>query len=103
MNFREKVPSVSSEPSVPTVDSGEPMQIGRTRLSPAERQHRMDEGRCIYCGQFGHFLASCPVRKNVGPIKSSVLVSSATVKSCTNASLPRFSLLPPLVLAVSQR
>ena len=40
----------------------EPMQVGRTRLTPDERQMRMKSGACLYCGQFGHFLASCPLR-----------------------------------------
>lgn len=41
-------------------DSGEPMQLGRTRLSLEERQRRLREGCCFYCGQPGHQLASCP-------------------------------------------
>lgn len=40
----------------------EPMQIGRTRLTPEERQRRRKEGRCLYCGLLGHFLAACPVK-----------------------------------------
>ena len=40
----------------------EPMQLGRARLSPEERQRRLREGRCIYCGEPGHFLVSCPVK-----------------------------------------
>lgn len=40
--------------------SGEPMQLGRTRLSLEERQRRLREGCCFYCGQSDHQLASCP-------------------------------------------
>lgn len=53
--------SVSGSSSSPVAPE-EPMQLGRTRLSPEERQKRMSEGRCIYCGQHGHFLARCPVK-----------------------------------------
>lgn len=42
----------------------EPMQVGRTRLTPEERQRRFKEKVCIYCGQGGHFVANCPVRGN---------------------------------------
>lgn len=39
----------------------EPMQLGRTRLSPEERQRRMQAKECIYCGKPGHFIAACPL------------------------------------------
>ena len=40
----------------------EPMHLGRTPLTPEERQRRRSEGRCYYCGQSGHFLSSCSVK-----------------------------------------
>ena len=40
----------------------EPMQLGRTRLSPDERLRRMSSGACLYCGQLGHFRSTCPLR-----------------------------------------
>ncbi len=40
----------------------EPMQLGRTRLTPEERQRCFKEGRCLYCGKIGHLLASCPAK-----------------------------------------
>lgn len=42
----------------PPVD--EPMQLGRARLTPAERQRRMRDKLCLYCGQGGHFVSCCP-------------------------------------------
>lgn len=57
-------PSVSPfpnrEPTTPSGDLEEPMQLGRARLTPSERQRRLKLKLCIYCGQAGHFLSSCP-------------------------------------------
>lgn len=53
----------------PTTSSGgprsgteEPMQLGGARLSPNERRRRFTSASCLYCGQSGHFIASCPTR-----------------------------------------
>lgn len=35
------------------------MQLGSTRLSPAECDRCMNESRCLYYGQSGHFRVSC--------------------------------------------
>jgi len=44
-------------------DSGaEPMEVGRLRLSAAEREHRRTKGLCMYCGQRGHIRDDCPNR-----------------------------------------
>ena len=50
--------SVSGSPN----DVPEPMQLGRTCLSAVERQRRLRENKCMYCGQDGHFVSSCPVK-----------------------------------------
>ncbi|XP_025760795.1 uncharacterized protein LOC109200937 isoform X1 [Oreochromis niloticus] len=50
----------------PSPPPPEPMQIGRSRLSPEERERRFRAGDCLYCGKPGHRIASCPVRPN-GP------------------------------------
>ncbi|KAM9724400.1 uncharacterized protein ACNS7B_019465 [Menidia menidia] len=50
----------------------EPMQLGRTRLTPAEKQRRLQEGCCFYCGGRDHLRASCP-RKD-SPMKRRTLV-----------------------------
>lgn len=61
------LPSASPGPSVhpavtssPSTSPAEPMQLGRTRLHPSERQRRFNQRLCIYCGQAGHYLANCP-------------------------------------------
>ncbi|KAL0154168.1 hypothetical protein M9458_050526, partial [Cirrhinus mrigala] len=40
----------------------EPMQIDTTRLSRTERNRRILMGLCLYCGQSGHLICTCPVR-----------------------------------------
>lgn len=46
------------EPSSSPTD--EPMQLGHTGLTPAERQRRIRNQLCLYCGQGGHYLSKCP-------------------------------------------
>ncbi|KAI2657525.1 Transposon Tf2-8 polyprotein [Labeo rohita] len=49
--------SVAASPPVP-----EPMQVDSTRLTRTERNRRISLGLCLYCGQSGHILRTCPVR-----------------------------------------
>lgn len=45
----------------------EAMQIDAVRfkpLSPEERTRRMEEGLCLYCGEQGHKVGSCPKKQN---------------------------------------
>lgn len=45
-----------------TLSDPEPMQVGRLRLTPQEKQQRLARGLCLYCGKPGHFAASCPAK-----------------------------------------
>uniref|UniRef100_A0AAV2LXQ5 CCHC-type domain-containing protein n=1 Tax=Knipowitschia caucasica TaxID=637954 RepID=A0AAV2LXQ5_KNICA len=54
--------AANSETPAPYPREDEPMQLGRTRLTPEEREKRMREGRCYYCGGFGHFSATCSAK-----------------------------------------
>lgn len=38
----------------------EPMQLGRSRLSPQERERRRRSRSCFYCGSAEHFISTCP-------------------------------------------
>ncbi|KAK3524878.1 hypothetical protein QTP86_011080 [Hemibagrus guttatus] len=40
----------------------EPMHLGASHLTPAERQRRLTRNLCLYCGAPGHALPECPIR-----------------------------------------
>uniref|UniRef100_A0A674NN42 Gypsy retrotransposon integrase-like protein 1 n=1 Tax=Takifugu rubripes TaxID=31033 RepID=A0A674NN42_TAKRU len=62
----------------------EAMQIGRSRLSPQEREQRLRDQRCLYCGNNGHFIKACPVRPkgSCSPV-GGVLVSRTVIPQPT--------------------
>ena len=49
--------------------AGEPMEIGHSRISQEEREHRASNQLCFYCGQPGHYLRTCPTRRPKGPAR----------------------------------
>ncbi|KAK3523680.1 hypothetical protein QTP70_008614 [Hemibagrus guttatus] len=57
-------PLTSSSNSTPSVDPAnpEPMQLGATRLSPAEQSRRLIHNLCFYCGGTGHRSSGCPLK-----------------------------------------
>lgn len=56
----------SSTPRVPEPSDGvEPMQVGRMHLSAKEKQQRLSEGICLYCGGHGHLAASCQIKASI--------------------------------------
>ncbi|MGL5565874.1 MAG: DUF4939 domain-containing protein [Plesiomonas sp.] len=59
------VPSdVSPTVAVPMGNQAEavPMQLGGVHISTEERQRRIINRLCLYCGTAGHFASSCPVK-----------------------------------------
>ncbi|KAI2652744.1 Transposon Tf2-6 polyprotein [Labeo rohita] len=46
----------------PVTTKSEPMQIGATGLTPEERDRRVRNHLCLYCGQAGHLRTNCPIR-----------------------------------------
>ncbi len=70
-------------PTFPIVTSAanldiEPMQIGVTRISEEERERRIRQSLCLYCGLPGHLRASCPTRPSRNPAAVSLSLKSAT-------------------------
>lgn len=60
ISFPHATPVHQGPGADPTDGGSEPMQLGRTRLSQAERDRRMRERCCLYCGEPGHFRNNCP-------------------------------------------
>lgn len=58
-------PAPSGQPA-PTPDTSEPMQLGilRPSLTGEERQRRRMNNLCMYCGEPGHFVRTCPAKSN---------------------------------------
>ena len=55
------LPRTSLPPPVPrAVSAEEPMQLGRTRLTQAQRLQRIRTRVCLYCAQPRHLIAACP-------------------------------------------
>ena len=48
----------------PPASTSEPLQLGQYRLSDRERQRRIRDRLCMYCGQRDHQVNQCPVRGN---------------------------------------
>lgn len=81
---------VTSAPIPPSVEGSslEQMQLGRTRFSAEERQRCLQGWLCLYCGQPGQILVTCPVKIRGPPMKDRVLVS----RTITHAHAPRLSM-----------
>lgn len=60
--FPEEPRRPVSQPESSGPPGEEPMQLGRTRLTPDERLRRINSGACLYCGKLGHFRSTCPLR-----------------------------------------
>lgn len=52
----------STTEAPPSVPEPEPMQLGSVHLTAAQRQHRLKENLCFYCGKSGHLVSACPVK-----------------------------------------
>ncbi|KAK3549899.1 hypothetical protein QTP86_015515 [Hemibagrus guttatus] len=46
----------------PPEPAPEPMHLGKSHLTPAERQRRLTQNLCLYCGAPGHAIPVCPNR-----------------------------------------
>ncbi len=80
--------TVRSAPHSPprSQTTGEPMQLGFTPLTPQERERRMQNQLCLYCGQAGHMRNTCPVRPTSD--RRSVSDITRSISSVTSIKLP---------------
>ncbi len=70
--------SLSSATMATAPPATEPMQIGMTRISEEERERRIRQRLCLYCGLPGHLRASCPTRPSRNPAAVSATSNSAS-------------------------
>ncbi len=68
----------------------EPMQIGRAHLTARERRHRIAHGLCLYCGEAGHMVTTCPYKRQPlsGERSRTVSVTAALLPSGGRTTLP---------------
>ncbi|OMJ17717.1 Retrotransposon-derived protein PEG10 [Smittium culicis] len=64
-----------TKPDRETPSQYQPMEIEgtttrRTTLTPQERQRRRENNLCLYCGNPGHIIATCPLRSQSRTINS---------------------------------
>uniref|UniRef100_A0A3B3R1X0 ribonuclease H n=1 Tax=Paramormyrops kingsleyae TaxID=1676925 RepID=A0A3B3R1X0_9TELE len=78
------------------IEAPEPMQVGRSPLTPMERRRRLQGGLCLYCGETGHSIAACPIR----PLREDTSVPVG-VSSLSPALLSQFTV--PVVLELGTR
>ncbi len=67
-------------------EATEPMQLGFTPLTPQERERRMQNQLCLYCGQAGHMRNTCPVRPSSDRRPVSDITRS--ISSASSITLP---------------
>lgn len=53
-------PSPCTTAQNPTFLAAEPMELGRSRIAATERERRIRERHCLYCGDQGHYRMNCP-------------------------------------------
>ncbi|KAK3507585.1 hypothetical protein QTP70_029521 [Hemibagrus guttatus] len=58
------------------------MYLGSSHLTPAERQRRLTQNLCLYCGVPGHAIPACPIRPP-RPMVSTIFPSLPKMKPLT--------------------
>ncbi|KAM9400460.1 uncharacterized protein ACWYII_030383 [Salvelinus alpinus] len=85
------LPFSASRPSPSIGSETEPMQLGGVHISTKERERRITNRLCFYCGSAGHFVMSCPVKGQRSSVSGGLLVSATTQvspsRSCTTLSV----------------
>jgi hypothetical protein len=64
------------------------LSAARCRLSPGERQKRIDENRCLYCGGFNHMARDCPNKPKMSgrPLRGAVAETAQPETSDSSTS-----------------
>ncbi|KAK3559058.1 hypothetical protein QTP86_001105 [Hemibagrus guttatus] len=70
------------DPVSPPEPALEPMHLGSSHLTPAERQRRLTQNLCLYCGALGHAIPACPIRLP-RPTVSTIFPSTPKMKPLT--------------------
>ncbi|KAI2644730.1 Transposon Tf2-6 polyprotein [Labeo rohita] len=79
-------PFTTPLPYQPSAAAGpEPMQIRTTKLTTEERERRIRNHLCLYCGEAGHIRATCPTRPPRLP--TSVSERSPALNKCEITAL----------------
>ncbi len=93
VSTEERAPSDTSPSS--SSPAPEAMQTDQNHLSATERQRRIQQKLCLYCGEEGHLLHTCPVRPSrstVNPIHINAVVNNPRFHDAmliyTNRSFP---------------
>ncbi|KAL0151304.1 hypothetical protein M9458_053495 [Cirrhinus mrigala] len=93
--IRSLRPSRTSTHLLPeTAPATESMQVGTTHLTLEERERRMLNHLCLYCGQAGHIKSTCPVR----PANPSRVVSVYSLLTVSDSSMKLI-----VVIRIAQR
>ncbi len=88
------------EPFHPPEPATEPMIIDRQRISSAERQRRLTQGLCLYCGAQGHIILACPLRPP-RPVVSAILpkiVKMEPLTTCVTITASNVSIAVSAIL-----
>lgn len=70
---RGTLPPPSAAPPSSSASGPQPMELGAlqsNKLTPEERQRRLDQKLCLYCGKPGHRIAQCPLCHPNGPTRN---------------------------------
>ncbi|KAK3563946.1 hypothetical protein QTP86_006274 [Hemibagrus guttatus] len=82
----------------PPEPAPEPMHLGSSHLTPAERQRRLTQNLCLYCGAPGHAISACPIRPP-RPMVSTIFPPIPKMKPLTTIGL--LLLMSPFLLSPS--
>ena len=96
-------PRITPSPFIPTRTSNpqstfpEPMDLsastrtGRSKLTPIEREHRMKNNLCLYCGQAGHKVITCPLLASRTTAAASTPFENSPLEQASKLEASNFS------------